>query len=68
MLAMWFLFTARKLVFWVNILLVQKLDLEPWESSYKITNKVNEIQKNVDGKVQELTLLLNSLDALKKAK
>lgn len=45
LIVLWFLFTTRKLIIWVNLLIVQKsskgeVDLSPWESSRIISNKV----------------------------
>lgn len=41
--AMYVLFILRKFIFWLNIILVQKMDLERWEKDEVIEDVVDEI-------------------------
>ena len=40
LIVMWVLFTLRKIIFWVNILGLQKVDVKGWSVAKQIPDKV----------------------------
>ena len=40
LIVMWILFTLRKIIFWINILGLQKVDVKAWSVAQQIPDKV----------------------------
>jgi hypothetical protein len=43
LIVLWVLFTLRKVIFWISILLLQKMDSKPWSEEQKVEDRLKEI-------------------------
>jgi len=72
LMLLWVLFTARKIIFWVCILVLQfkdgNVDLAPWETSYQIQNKVGKIEEEFNETIKKLVALASTKELLDKKK
>ena len=60
--AMYVLFILRKFIFWLNILLVQKIDLQRWKVLEKIKDTVGEIGE--DEKFRKMKAVIDNLQSI----
>jgi len=66
---MYVLFILRKFIFWLNILLVQKVDLERWIKEEKIENEVESVAegsnfKRMKGLFDNISVLQNAMESI----
>ena len=65
-LAMWVLFSSRKVIFWVNILILQETDDSPWNEDKQIPDRMKSIGENVGKKIKELKTIYEGYEKISK--